>query len=242
MVDILSLYLSWCRLERHEGQRRRQTEFQNYRQTHMSQNCLKRVYIWSIQVQDLFLEIANKCLHSFTIKVNQNQPLLTSYIFSYFRKSTFQITNSHSKINEIFFKVKHFSGLHRSRYNIIFHFAGKQKKICNLMKIDDVQYIEFLFSSSSFRILWFFWENFLFIHIFFDNIDGIMIKYDLIMYDINKFSTIYFLQYSLLQTVVEACQKKRHCKFLASPRTFGGDPCPGLRKFIEVAYKCRPCK
>lgn len=49
-------------------------------------------------------------------------------------------------------------------------------------------------------------------------------------------------QYSLLQTVVEACQKKRHCKFLASPKTFGGDPCPGHRKFVEVAYKCRPCK
>ncbi|XP_055611021.1 protein eva-1 isoform X1 [Uranotaenia lowii] len=48
------------------------------------------------------------------------------------------------------------------------------------------------------------------------------------------------LQYSLLQTVVEACQKKRHCKFLASPKTFGGDPCPGHRKFVEVAYKCRP--
>ncbi|XP_029718996.1 protein eva-1 [Aedes albopictus] len=48
------------------------------------------------------------------------------------------------------------------------------------------------------------------------------------------------LQYSLLQTVVEACQKKRHCKFLASPKTFGGDPCPGHRKFLEVAYKCRP--
>lgn len=44
------------------------------------------------------------------------------------------------------------------------------------------------------------------------------------------------LQYSLLQTVVEACQKKRHCKFLASPP----DPCPGHRKFVEVAYKCRP--
>ncbi|CRK98370.1 CLUMA_CG011729, isoform A, partial [Clunio marinus] len=46
--------------------------------------------------------------------------------------------------------------------------------------------------------------------------------------------------YSLLQTVVEACQKKRRCRFLSSPKTFGGDPCPGHRKFIEVAYKCRP--
>lgn len=52
----------------------------------------------------------------------------------------------------------------------------------------------------------------------------------------------FLLQYALLQTVVESCQKKRHCKFLSSPKTFKGDPCPGFRKFIEVAYKCRPCK
>ncbi|XP_052119462.1 protein eva-1 homolog C-like [Frankliniella occidentalis] len=50
------------------------------------------------------------------------------------------------------------------------------------------------------------------------------------------------LQYSLLQTVVEACQKKRLCQFQTSPRTFGNDPCPGVRKWVEVAYKCRPCK
>ncbi|KAJ6634803.1 Protein eva-1 like C [Pseudolycoriella hygida] len=48
------------------------------------------------------------------------------------------------------------------------------------------------------------------------------------------------LQYLLIQNVVEACQKKSHCKFLASPKTHGGDPCPGKRKFVEVAYKCRP--
>ncbi|XP_032689135.1 uncharacterized protein LOC116852673 isoform X1 [Odontomachus brunneus] len=48
------------------------------------------------------------------------------------------------------------------------------------------------------------------------------------------------LQHSLLQTVVEVCQKKRQCKFNTSPNTFQGDPCPGLRKYIEVAYKCRP--
>ncbi|XP_068916209.1 uncharacterized protein [Tenebrio molitor] len=47
-------------------------------------------------------------------------------------------------------------------------------------------------------------------------------------------------RYSLLQTVVEACQKKRQCKFKTSPKTFGGDPCPGVRKYVEVAYKCRP--
>ncbi|XP_075227401.1 protein eva-1 homolog C-like isoform X2 [Lycorma delicatula] len=48
------------------------------------------------------------------------------------------------------------------------------------------------------------------------------------------------LQYSLLQTVVEACQNKQQCKFHTSPKTFGGDPCPGVHKYVEVAYKCRP--
>ena len=33
-----------------------------------------------------------------------------------------------------------------------------------------------------------------------------------------------------------------YSRFLSSPKTFGGDPCPGIRKFIEVAYKCRPSK
>ncbi|ODM88903.1 Protein eva-1 C [Orchesella cincta] len=41
-------------------------------------------------------------------------------------------------------------------------------------------------------------------------------------------------------TVVGLCQKKPSCKFQTSPQTFGGDPCPGSRKFVEVAYKCRP--
>ncbi|XP_043491916.1 uncharacterized protein LOC122517539 isoform X1 [Polistes fuscatus] len=48
------------------------------------------------------------------------------------------------------------------------------------------------------------------------------------------------LQYSLLQTVVEMCRNKRQCKFNTSPKTFQGDPCPGLRKYVEVAYKCSP--
>ncbi|BES93809.1 Galactose Hypothetical protein lectin domain [Nesidiocoris tenuis] len=48
------------------------------------------------------------------------------------------------------------------------------------------------------------------------------------------------LQYSLLQTVVEACQKKRSCKFQTSTKSFGGDPCPGVQKYVIVAYKCRP--
>ncbi|XP_050745306.1 uncharacterized protein LOC108036876 isoform X2 [Drosophila biarmipes] len=74
------------------------------------------------------------------------------------------------------------------------------------------------------------------------------------------------LQYSLLQTVVEACQKKKHCKFNGSLQFYGTgssgvgdssgtssyysstassnsiniDPCPKRKKIVEVAYKCRP--
>ncbi|XP_022214357.2 uncharacterized protein LOC111068892 isoform X2 [Drosophila obscura] len=53
--------------------------------------------------------------------------------------------------------------------------------------------------------------------------------------------TVSGLQYALLQTVVDACQKKRHCKFAANSKTHTtGDPCSGIRKFVEIAYKCRP--
>lgn len=52
-----------------------------------------------------------------------------------------------------------------------------------------------------------------------------------------------FSQYSLLQRVVETCQKKSHCKFPAAPGRYGeADPCPDKQKFVEVAYKCRPCE
>uniref|UniRef100_B3P257 GG12122 n=1 Tax=Drosophila erecta TaxID=7220 RepID=B3P257_DROER len=73
-------------------------------------------------------------------------------------------------------------------------------------------------------------------------------------------------KYSLLQTVVEACQKKKHCKFHGSLQFYGqgssgvgdssgtssyhsstassnaisSDPCPKRKKIVEVAYKCRP--
>uniref|UniRef100_A0A1B6DAK0 SUEL-type lectin domain-containing protein n=1 Tax=Clastoptera arizonana TaxID=38151 RepID=A0A1B6DAK0_9HEMI len=48
------------------------------------------------------------------------------------------------------------------------------------------------------------------------------------------------LQYSLLQSVVEKCQKKRQCKIYSSPKVFNVEPCPGSAKFIEITYKCRP--
>lgn len=50
------------------------------------------------------------------------------------------------------------------------------------------------------------------------------------------------IQYSLLQTAIEACQKRTQCKFYPEPKSFGGNPCPGIRKIVEYAYKCRPCK
>ncbi|KAG8236054.1 hypothetical protein J437_LFUL016585 [Ladona fulva] len=53
--------------------------------------------------------------------------------------------------------------------------------------------------------------------------------------------------YSLLQTVVEICQKKRQCKFQVTAKELSGgaavdDICPGSSKFVEVAYKCSPCE
>ncbi|RZF48373.1 hypothetical protein LSTR_LSTR007540 [Laodelphax striatellus] len=44
------------------------------------------------------------------------------------------------------------------------------------------------------------------------------------------------LQYSLLQTVVEACQKKRNCRLQPALNT----TCPGTHHYVELAYKCRP--
>jgi len=46
-----------------------------------------------------------------------------------------------------------------------------------------------------------------------------------------------------LRTVEELCQSKQSCSIITSTTSFGVgayDPCPGLRKYVEVAYKCRP--
>ncbi|CAG2174603.1 unnamed protein product, partial [Oppiella nova] len=49
------------------------------------------------------------------------------------------------------------------------------------------------------------------------------------------------LRYSLLQKVESSCREQRVCKFMTSPQSFGGiDPCPGVRKYAEIAFKCRP--
>ncbi|XP_022124328.2 protein eva-1-like [Pieris rapae] len=48
------------------------------------------------------------------------------------------------------------------------------------------------------------------------------------------------MQYSILQTVVVACQKKPSCKFSTKLKPGTADPCPHARNFVEVAFKCRP--
>ncbi|CAL4096325.1 unnamed protein product, partial [Meganyctiphanes norvegica] len=47
--------------------------------------------------------------------------------------------------------------------------------------------------------------------------------------------------YKILQTVISACHHRNYCNIQVSPETFSTqDPCPTTRKYIEVAYKCRP--
>jgi len=48
---------------------------------------------------------------------------------------------------------------------------------------------------------------------------------------------------------VGVCQKKTSCKFQTLPSGGGGGsheginvPCPGIRKSVEVGYKCKPSK
>ncbi|CAL1279898.1 unnamed protein product [Larinioides sclopetarius] len=43
-----------------------------------------------------------------------------------------------------------------------------------------------------------------------------------------------------LQIVHARCHKHRSCRLYISKETFRDDPCPDVRKFIEVMYKCRP--
>nr|XP_027215491.1 uncharacterized protein LOC113808313 [Penaeus vannamei] len=48
-------------------------------------------------------------------------------------------------------------------------------------------------------------------------------------------------RYNTLQRVVGECHHKNQCRIQVSPETFSDhDPCPEIRKYIEVAYKCRP--
>ncbi|EDS35314.1 conserved hypothetical protein [Culex quinquefasciatus] len=52
--------------------------------------------------------------------------------------------------------------------------------------------------------------------------------------------TFSLMEYSILQIVVEACQKKRKCTVRATPKAFDTAPCPGIHKLVEVSHKCRP--
>ncbi|CAL4127259.1 unnamed protein product, partial [Meganyctiphanes norvegica] len=47
--------------------------------------------------------------------------------------------------------------------------------------------------------------------------------------------------YKTLQTIISACHHKTQCNIQVSPEIFSTqDICPNTRKYIEVAYKCRP--
>nr|QCP68958.1 serosal cuticle-related protein 6 [Nilaparvata lugens] len=52
----------------------------------------------------------------------------------------------------------------------------------------------------------------------------------------NNYNTTSCSWPSILQTVVEACQKKRNCRLQPAPNT----TCPGTHHYVELAYKCRP--
>lgn len=51
------------------------------------------------------------------------------------------------------------------------------------------------------------------------------------------------LQYSLLRKVESTCREKNSCKIMTSAESLSAiDPCPGVSKLTEVAFKCRPSK
>ncbi|XP_073771114.1 protein eva-1 homolog C isoform X2 [Danio rerio] len=43
-----------------------------------------------------------------------------------------------------------------------------------------------------------------------------------------------------LQKVLSECQGHRDCQFLVNHQVFGKDPCPGIPKYINVSYRCKP--
>ena len=48
-----------------------------------------------------------------------------------------------------------------------------------------------------------------------------------------------------LKHIEEKCHDQEICSMVVAPEIFGGgeggnDPCPHLRKYVEVAYKCKP--
>ena len=44
-----------------------------------------------------------------------------------------------------------------------------------------------------------------------------------------------------LKHIEEKCHDQQVCSLVTAPEVFGPrDPCPGFRKYVEVAYKCKP--
>ena len=79
MVNILDLYISWCRLEwGHKWQRRRQRQTDRIPElpTNISKNCQKRVYIYIYMIHfglgPFFRKSQTKKIYIGLLKVNQN--------------------------------------------------------------------------------------------------------------------------------------------------------------------------
>ncbi|XP_022089876.1 protein eva-1 homolog C-like [Acanthaster planci] len=43
-----------------------------------------------------------------------------------------------------------------------------------------------------------------------------------------------------LQVIENMCESRQFCKLKVSSDLFGGDPCPGTNKYLDVTYKCKP--
>ncbi|XP_038049283.1 protein eva-1 homolog C-like isoform X2 [Patiria miniata] len=42
------------------------------------------------------------------------------------------------------------------------------------------------------------------------------------------------------QVIENMCESRQFCKLRVSSDLFGGDPCPGTNKYLDVTYKCKP--
>ena len=38
--------------------------------------------------------------------------------------------------------------------------------------------------------------------------------------------------------IMEKCNKRRHCSIMTRDKDMGGDPCPGVLKYVDVIYRC----
>ncbi|XP_037080568.1 protein eva-1 homolog C-like [Pollicipes pollicipes] len=58
--------------------------------------------------------------------------------------------------------------------------------------------------------------------------------------DMRRFNYTDCMDRSALKVVIAACAGRRQCQLQTSAQLFGVDPCPGISKFVEVLFKCRP--